>query len=43
MRVNVLLVCVGRDDEGVAALRSAHSQLIADQVRFFRGDLSGTE
>ena len=43
MRVNVLLVRVGRDDEGVAALRPAHSQLIADPVRFFRGDLSRTE
>ena len=43
MRVNMLLVRVGRDDEGVAALRPAHSQLIADTVRFFRGDLSGIE
>lgn len=34
---------MGRDDEGVAALRPAHSQLIADPVRFFRGNLSRTE
>ena len=34
---------MGRDDEGMAALRPAHSQLIADPVRFFRGDLSGIE
>ena len=31
---------MGRDDEGMAALRPAHSQLIADSVRFFRGNLS---
>ena len=43
MRVNMLLVRMGRNDEGVAALRPAHSQLIADPVRFFRGDLSGIE
>ena len=39
----MLLVRVGRDDEGVAALRPVHSQLIADPVRFFWGDLSGIE
>ena len=39
----MLLVRVGRDDEGMTALRPAHSQLIADPVRFFRGDLSGIE
>ena len=32
---------MGRDDKGMAALRPAHSQLIADPVRFFRGNLSG--
>ena len=39
----MLFVCVGRDDEGVAALRPAHCQLIAYPVCFFRGDLSGIE
>ena len=39
----MLLVRVGRDDESVAALRPAHSQLIAYPVCFFRGDLSGIE
>lgn len=34
---------MGRDDEGMAALRPAHSQLIADPVRLFRGDLSRIE
>lgn len=34
---------MGRDDEGMAALRPAHSQLIADSVRFFRGNLSRIE
>ena len=37
----MLLVRVGRDDESVAALRPAHSQIIAYPVCFFRGDLSG--
>lgn len=41
--LNVLLVRMSRDDEGVAALRPTHSQLIADPVCFFRGDLSGIE
>ena len=39
----MLLVRVGRDNESVAALRPAHSQLIAYPVCFFRGDLSGIE
>lgn len=39
----MLLVRVGRDNERMAALRPAHSQLIADPVCFFRGDLSGIE
>ena len=39
----MLLVRMGRDDKGMAALRPAHSQLIADPVRFFRGNLSGIE
>ena len=39
----MLLVCVGRDDERMAALRPAHSQLIADPVCFFRCDLTGIE
>ena len=43
VRVNMLLVRVGRDDEGMTALRPAHSQLIAYPVCFFRGDLSGIE
>lgn len=34
---------MGRDDEGMATLRPAHSQLIADSVRFFRGNLSRIE
>ena len=34
---------MGRDDEGMAALRPAHSQLITDSVRFFRGNLSRIE
>lgn len=39
----MLFVCVGRDDEGMTALRPAHCQLIAYPVCFFRGDLSGIE
>lgn len=39
----MLLVRVGRDDEGMTALRPAHSQLIAYPVCFFRGDLSWIE
>ena len=39
----MLFVRVGRDDEGMTALRPAHSQLIAYPVCFFRGDLSGIE
>ena len=39
----MLFVCVGRDDEGMTALRPAHCQLIAYLVCFFRGDLSGIE
>ena len=39
----MLLVRVGRDNESVAALRPAHSQIIAYPVCFFRGDLSGIE
>ena len=39
----MLLVRVGRDDESMAALCPAHSQLIADPVCFFRGDLSRIE
>lgn len=39
----MLLVRVCRDNESVAALRPAHSQLIADPVRLFRGDLSRIE
>ena len=34
---------MGRDDEGMTALRPAHCQLIAYPVCFFRGDLSGVE
>lgn len=39
----MLLVRVGRNNESVSALRPAHSQLIADSVRFFRGNLSRIE
>lgn len=40
MRVDLLLARVGRDDESVATLCLAHSQLIADPVCVFRGNLS---
>ena len=39
--VDMLLVRVGRHKEGVAALRPAHSQFIADTVCLLRCDLTG--
>ena len=39
----MLLVCVGRNNESVSALRPAHSQLIAYPICFFWRDLSGIE
>ena len=41
--VDMLLVRVGRHKKGVAALRPAHSQFIADTVRLFWCYLSGIE
>ena len=41
--VDMLLVRVGRHKEGVAALRPAHSQFIADTVRLFWYYLPGIE
>ena len=41
--VDMLLVRVGRHKEGVAALRPAHSQFIADTVRLLRRNLPGIE
>lgn len=39
----MLLVCVCRDNESVAALRPAYSQLIAYPICFFWRKLSGIE
>ena len=39
----MLFVRVGRDDEGMTALRPAHSQLIAYPICFFWRNLSGIE
>lgn len=39
----MLLVRVGRDNESVAALRPAHSQLVAYPICFFWRNLSGIE
>ena len=41
--VDMLLIRVGRHKEGMAALRPAHSQFIADTVRILRCDLPGIE
>lgn len=43
MTVDMLLIRVGRHKEGMAALRLAHSQFIADTVRLLRRDLTGIE
>lgn len=41
--VDILLIRVGRHKKGVAALRPAHSQFIADTVCLLRCDLPGIE